>query len=52
MKHFLLGVVTTLVVLVVGTLLYLRLGLAEVRGDIPPSRWERDFHCGRRQSSR
>lgn len=40
MKHFLLGVVTTLVVLVVGTLLYLRLGLAEVRGDIPPSRWE------------
>jgi mono/diheme cytochrome c family protein len=40
MKHFLLGVVTTLAVLVGGTLLYLRLGLAEVRADIPPSQWE------------
>jgi mono/diheme cytochrome c family protein len=40
MKHFLLGVVTTLLVLAIGGLLYLKLGLAEVRGDLPPSRWE------------
>jgi len=40
MKHFLLGVVTTLVVLAAGTLLYLKMGWAEVRADIPPSRWE------------
>jgi mono/diheme cytochrome c family protein len=40
MKHFLLGVVTTLLVLAIGVLLYLKLGLAEVRGDLPPSRWE------------
>lgn len=40
MKLFLLGVVTTLVLLAAGTLLYLRMGLAEVRADVPPSRWE------------
>ena len=40
MKQFLFGVVTTLAVLVVGTLLYLRMGLAEVRADIPPPQWE------------
>ena len=40
MKHFLLGVLTTLVVLVIGSLAYLRLGLAEVRGDVPASRLE------------
>ena len=41
MKNFLLGVVTTLLILAIGGFLYLKLGLAEVRGDIPPSRWER-----------
>jgi mono/diheme cytochrome c family protein len=40
MKSFLLGVLATLVVLAVGTVLYLRLGLAEVRADISPSRFE------------
>jgi len=40
MKNFLLGVVTTLVVLAVGTLVYLKLGLAEVRADIAPAQWE------------
>ena len=40
MKNFLLGVVTTVLVLAVGALLYLKLGLAEVRADVPPSRWE------------
>ena len=40
MKQFLLGVVTTLVVLTFGTLLYLRMGLAEVRADVAPSQWE------------
>ena len=40
MKHFLLGVVTTLLVLAIGGLLYLKLGLAEVRADLPASRWE------------
>jgi mono/diheme cytochrome c family protein len=40
MKNFLLGVVTTLAVFLVGGFLYLRLGLAEVRGDEPPSRLE------------
>ena len=43
MKHFLLGVVTTLVVLAIGGFLYLKLGLAEVRADLPPSQWERSF---------
>jgi len=40
MKQFLLGVIFTLAVLVAGTLLYLRLGFAEVRADLPPSQWE------------
>ena len=40
MKNFLLGVLTTLVALAVGTFAYLRLGLAEVRGDVPGSRLE------------
>jgi thiosulfate dehydrogenase len=40
MKHFLLGVATTLLILLIGGLLYLKLGLAEVRADLPPSRWE------------
>lgn len=40
MKNFLLGVIATLVGLLIGSILYLRLGHAEVRGDLPPSRWE------------
>ena len=42
-KNFLLGVITTLLVVAIGIPVYLRLGLAEVRADIPPSRWERSF---------
>lgn len=41
MKHFLLGVAATLVVLVVGALAYLLLGFAEVRGDQPATGLER-----------
>jgi thiosulfate dehydrogenase len=40
MKHFALGSVTTELVIAIGVWLYLKLGLAEVRGDLPPSRWE------------
>ena len=40
MKHFFLGMLTAVVVLVIGGFGYLRLGLAEVRGDVPPSRLE------------
>ena len=40
MKNFLLGVLTTLLAIAVGTFAYLRLGLAEVRADIPGSRLE------------
>ena len=40
MKNFLLGVLATLVVLAVGAFAYLRLGLAEVRGDVPGSQLE------------
>jgi mono/diheme cytochrome c family protein len=39
-KHFFLGVLTTLVVLAVGTYGYLRSGFAEVRADLPPGKWE------------
>jgi mono/diheme cytochrome c family protein len=39
-KNFIVGVLFTLVVLVAGALLYLRLGFAEVRADIPASRFE------------
>jgi mono/diheme cytochrome c family protein len=35
-KNFLFGVLLTMVVLVVGGFLYLRLGFAEVRADLPP----------------
>ena len=37
MKNFLLGVITTLLVLAVGGFVYLQQGLAEVRGDVPAS---------------
>lgn len=40
MKDFIVGVLFTLVVLVAGALLYLQLGFAEVRADIPASRFE------------
>ncbi|MGA8145869.1 MAG: cytochrome c [Candidatus Acidiferrales bacterium] len=40
MKNFLLGVLGTLAVLAIGIFGYLRLGLAEVRADIPPSGFE------------
>ncbi len=40
MKQFFLGVLTTVVVLSAGTILYLSLGFAEVRGDLPASRLE------------
>ncbi len=40
MKNFLLGVVVTLGALTTGTFAYLRLGLAEVRADIPGSHLE------------
>ena len=39
-KNFLLGVLTTLVILVLGGFSYLMLGWAEVRGDLPLSRFE------------
>lgn len=41
MRYFLSGVVVTLCVVVLGSLAYLRLGFAEVRGDLPPSNWEK-----------
>lgn len=37
MKQFFLGSLITLLVLVAGAFSYLRLGFAEVRGDVPPS---------------
>lgn len=40
MKHFLLGVLATIAIIVVGAIAYLRLGLAEVRADLPPSKLE------------
>jgi mono/diheme cytochrome c family protein len=43
MKNFLLGVLFALLVLGLGAFAYLRLGYAEVRGDLPPSNWERSF---------
>jgi thiosulfate dehydrogenase len=43
MKHFLWGVAVTILVLAIGGIGYLRFGFAEVRGDLPPSRWERSF---------
>ncbi len=40
MKQFFLGSLVTVVLLAIGFVLYLRLGFAEMRGDIPPSRFE------------
>jgi mono/diheme cytochrome c family protein len=43
MKQFLLGVVVTLLALFAGGIGYLKLGLAEVQADLPPSRWEKSL---------
>ena len=40
MKYFLLGVLAMLTALFAGVFGYLRIGLAEFRADLPPSRWE------------
>ena len=40
MKNFLLGVLATLLVLSLAVFAYLRLGFAEARADVPPSRLE------------
>jgi mono/diheme cytochrome c family protein len=40
-RNFLAGILFTLLVLVLGGFAYLRLGYAEVRGDLPPSNWEK-----------
>jgi thiosulfate dehydrogenase len=40
MRQYFLGVFTTLAVLVIGSIVYLRFGFAEVRGDVPPSKIE------------
>lgn len=40
MKQFFLGSLVTIVVFAVGGFIYLRLGLAEMSGDVPPSRLE------------
>jgi mono/diheme cytochrome c family protein len=40
-KHFFLGVLFTLLIVFLGGFAYLRLGFAEIRGDLPPSNWER-----------
>jgi mono/diheme cytochrome c family protein len=39
-KQFLLGVLATIAIVVIGGFGYLRLGLAETRADLPPSRLE------------
>ena len=41
MKNFFYGVIFAVLLLAIGAFAYLRLGYAEVRADIPPSRWER-----------
>jgi mono/diheme cytochrome c family protein len=40
MKNFVLGVLTTLALMLIGGLIYLKMGFAEVRGDLPPSKLE------------
>jgi mono/diheme cytochrome c family protein len=39
-KQFLLGVLVTIALVIIGAAACLRLGLAEVRGDLPPSKLE------------
>jgi mono/diheme cytochrome c family protein len=43
MKSFILGVFVGSLLLVLGVMAYLRLGLAEVRADLPPSKFETQF---------
>lgn len=40
MKHFLQGVIATVAIILFGGFAYLRLGLAETRADLPPSKLE------------
>jgi len=40
MRKFLMGVLVGIAVPIIGAFSYLRLGMAEVRADIPPGRWE------------
>src|SRR4029077_17476843 len=40
MRNFFLGALTSVAVLGIAILVYMRLGLVEVRGDVPPSRLE------------
>ena len=37
MKQFFLGSIVTILAFVIGGIVYLKLGMAEVRGDVPPS---------------
>lgn len=41
MRSFAAGVLFALLLIILGGFAYLRLGFAEVRGDLPPSAWER-----------
>src|ERR1700746_2741869 len=40
MKKLLIGVLVGIAVPIIGAFSYLRMGMAEVRADIPPGRWE------------
>ena len=56
MKNFILGVLFTLVLLICGVSVYLLFGFNEVRGDLPPSRFEsallsRAFHASVRREA-
>lgn len=43
MRNFLFGALTGAVLLIFGAILYLRLGFAEMRGDLAPSSFENDL---------
>src|SRR4030095_4425830 len=43
MKNFILGVLVGSLLLILGVMAYLRLGLAEVRADLPPPKFETQF---------
>src|SRR5262249_45834189 len=43
MKNFILGLFVGALLLILGAMAYLRLGLAEVRADLPPSKFETQF---------
>lgn len=46
MRNFFLGFIGGIVVIAAGIFGYLKLGLAEMRADIPPSRWENSLMYG------